>query len=430
MESIRVAQLASFKGNLGDTANVLGLRKLMREVWKGVSLEFTDIEYLGFDNDPRWGGRTFDASFVELVNRHDLLIVGGGGFFELSRDDSATGTVLDFSDEVIDAIRIPIVFQALGVEVAFGTPESRLANFRRFLGKLVARDDVMVSVRNDGSLATMTEIVGIGIARKITEVPDGGFFATDRSGDALVETPRSGRRIVAMNLAGDYPWLRFPEHNVRESLLHRALCRLGIARPPSAHEVTGEDRFLQTLGTAWRSILDQNQDVELELVPHLPEDFKIIGRFIELLGPPYSRSRIAVAAFGLGDEAVLKVLEQYSRCDLVVGMRFHASVCSIGLGVPTLGLASAFQKIEGLYSALGMESGVVRVDEAGFAETLMCRVQDSLDNLESYTMEQRSRCQRLRVQEITFLKQVRQMVEAHSPEQRRSMDELPGENGV
>ena len=78
MKTIKTLHLASFDGNVGDNANHSGFyRHLKAQPGYDFAIEQLEIrEYY-------WKQRFFDDGFVDLVNDYDLLIIGGGNYFEL-----------------------------------------------------------------------------------------------------------------------------------------------------------------------------------------------------------------------------------------------------------------------------------------------------------------------------------------------------------
>ncbi len=389
-KQLRIVQLASYRGNIGDSANIVGTRRMLRRNLANYALEFTDLEYLEYEPDPRWGGKRFDHEFVALVNQHDLLIIGGGGFFELSQDDSPTGTPLKISRQILDSIHIPIVFYALGFETGFGVNENRLQKFRRFLDYAYSSEHILVSVRNDGSLEKINQLLGASYADHIHKVPDGGFF-TRTIAQQHIEIPE-GKIPIALNLAGDNLPLRFEEKKkqcvavLATRIVHR------ILRRPVSSELTTS---LQHITTAAKRFLNEYPDTHLILIPHIPEDLDIICKFVETIGPPYSRSRITVAPYVFGEEAQNYIFDLYSKCMFIIGMRFHANVCGIGLGVPTIGLTSAFTKIENLYKELQLKERVLSVRDTQLSEKIYALMTQTMKEKDQISARYSQICEQL-----------------------------------
>src|SRR5699024_7456701 len=111
MEEIKVLHIASFNGNIGDNANHNGLRKNL-ERYLNRNFNFTEIEMREFYQS--WNLRDFNTeTFIELCNKNELVIIGGGNFFELKWDYSYTGTTINLSNDTLEKINTPILFFGL-----------------------------------------------------------------------------------------------------------------------------------------------------------------------------------------------------------------------------------------------------------------------------------------------------------------------------
>ena len=91
MSGIRVLHIASFTGNIGDNANHMGFRPWFEKV-SSVSVSWDNLEIREF----YWKERKWDMDFVDLANSYDLVVIGGGNYFELWVEDSPTGTSIIF----------------------------------------------------------------------------------------------------------------------------------------------------------------------------------------------------------------------------------------------------------------------------------------------------------------------------------------------
>lgn len=111
-KKLKVLHLASFNGNIGDNANHNGFYHLFKKnITKNVEFDQLEMRRFYFS----WDDRKFDESFVKEVNQYDLLVIGGGNFFDITWPDSATGTTLDLKKSILDKIKTPIFFNALGL---------------------------------------------------------------------------------------------------------------------------------------------------------------------------------------------------------------------------------------------------------------------------------------------------------------------------
>src|SRR5690606_38727268 len=128
----------------------------------------------------------FDFEFAKFVNTYDLLIIGGGGFLDFWIPDSQTGTTIDWSDEFISKLSVPILITSVGAMPHKPIPDGNIEKFRKFIDRLLAREKTIIAVRNDGSLGAITEYLGKNYAERITQVLDNAFFFTQVSGNLLL----------------------------------------------------------------------------------------------------------------------------------------------------------------------------------------------------------------------------------------------------
>jgi hypothetical protein len=368
---LRALHLASFAGNIGDLANHAGARRILAERL-GFVFEFTNLEIREF----YWKQRSFDDAFVDFANSFDLLIIGGGNYFELWVEDSATGTSIDISSNHLAKLKVPTLFFALGVDIGQGYSAQSVQRFNAFMATVLGRPDMFVCVRNDGSTRALCKVLGDQIAGSISTMPDGGFFA--HPGDHC-KSHSHGRRI-GINIAGDMLDRRFDRGLDTES-------------------------FLRELADAFCTLIDINPDLHLDLVPHIWRDTVLIGRLLPLIPDPYLRRHVAVARLDPSENGLASFLQSYRDCDLVLGMRFHANVCPIGMGVPVRGLLN-YPQIEYLFEEIDMTDRLIDVRDAGFGNEIVEAVVSDLINLSKQRQFCTQRVTQLSKQAYATLSQV------------------------
>jgi len=340
MSVLNVLHVASFSGNIGDNANHSGFRAhLAKEL--GVELNFTDFEI----REVYWKAKAFDHEFVDLANKHDLLVVGGGNYFELWVDRSQTGCSIDISLDLLKAIKTPIVFNALGVDPAQGASPQALQRFRSFLDVVITSPTMMLSCRNDGSRKALQEIVGEQYEKEFYHVPDAGFFTSVL--DSYHPELEQDKKNVVIQLAGDMLETRFP-----------------AALP----DEISYDQFLEGVARTIAELCANNSNVIL--VPHIFRDLTVIDQLLNLLPDDVRRRNVKIAGYLTGEAGQSYIFDLYKKADLVLAMRFHANVCSLGLGTPCIGLVN-YRQIEELYEELNLQEYAVEVNKKGFDELLL-----------------------------------------------------------
>ena len=113
IRKLNIVHLASFKGNIGDLFSHSGLKFILDKVlFKKYSIK--KLEWREFYKKNTGNKKNFDNEFVRKINKFDLLIVGGGGYFDTSISESKTGTYFDISKSCYDKINIPVIFSSIG----------------------------------------------------------------------------------------------------------------------------------------------------------------------------------------------------------------------------------------------------------------------------------------------------------------------------
>ena len=98
---MKILHIASFKGNIGDNANHIGFRDWFEKLVKH-TVEWENIEIREFYRSKR----KWDNGFAKEANAYDLVIIGGGNYFELWVEKSPSGTSIEISPEVLRKIEI------------------------------------------------------------------------------------------------------------------------------------------------------------------------------------------------------------------------------------------------------------------------------------------------------------------------------------
>ncbi len=339
MKKFRVLHVASFTGNIGDNANHTGFRSSLK---KHID---RDIEYTEFEiREVFWKHKAFDRSFVELANCHDLVVIGGGNYFELWVDDSATGTSIDITLDLLAEIKSPIIFNALGVDPAQGAKDETVQKFRDFLDYAIESPTIKLSCRNDGSIKTLNEIVGKKYADAFYHVPDSGLFTVVK--DTYHPELDPGKKNIVIQIAGDMLETRFPN--------------------TEKNDIEFEE-FLNSMASYMVRINEVG--VNFIFIPHIFRDIGIIDALINKLPDNIRRSNLSVAPYLVGQKGQDYIFDIYKKSDLVLGMRFHANVCGLGLGKACIGLVN-YRQIDEFYNEVGLKEFKVFVNKKGFENKL------------------------------------------------------------
>ncbi|KYG82845.1 polysaccharide pyruvyl transferase family protein [Roseivirga echinicomitans] len=351
MKKLRVLQLASYQGNIGDNANLTGTRRaLMKNL--DFKLEFHDLEIREFF----WKERFYDVSFADTVNEYDLFIFGGGNFFELWVDHSSNNTSVDIDISILKKIKTPTVFYSLGMDPGMGVSEKGVSKFKKWLDYVISQERFVLSLRNDGSRNVAKKYLGNSYAKHFHFCPDGGLFTEVPS--ATHPEIEEGMINVGMNLAGDMMDVRFPMDTT---------------------ESIDSNTFLTELGQMFNNLFNKHDDLRLVLYPHIYKDLEIISRFTYKMNDKQVRKKVSCAPYLTGFEGQDYIFDSYLNCQLIMGNRFHTNICAMGLNIPSIGFIN-YRQIHDFYEEIDMLDRSVEVNMKGFSKDLELMIEDTLTN--------------------------------------------------
>ena len=327
---MNVLHLASFNGNIGDNANHNGFRKGFEEVFTNVT--WTELEIRYFYKS--WSKLKFDNNFSETVNKYDVLIIGGGNFFEICHDYSSTGCTIDLCEKVLNTINIPIFFNALGFDTHKGATPKNAEKFKKFITNIAQKNNSIISFRNDGSIENYKKTYG-KVEPFIHKIPDGGFFITP----SKIDETQYHKQIIGINLACD--------------MIGKRLVRVNYFE------------FLLELKEVYSQLIQEQKNYTLRFFPHILSDLKIIYDLLALFDDQHIKFNVEVMPYITGQGSEKLFFEKYKQCQIVTGMRFHSNVCAFGMGIKTIPLVT-YPKLKALYKDLNQEEMLIDVNDKNF----------------------------------------------------------------
>ncbi len=336
----KIMHIASFKGNAGDIVNHEGFYKILKDV---LIEEFTvnQIEVREFYRNSL--KRKFDNEFLSEINSYDLLILGGGAFFDARWIESKTGTTFDMDNEFIDGIKIPVLVNAMGYLETLESSEDNsevYKLFEKFLTYITSKENWLVTVRNDESFKRIEDRYTKSLSSKITKVADNGLFYTDK-----IPTKKNDKvNTIGLNITND------------------------LFSKSFNNDMT-TDKFNDAISNYITKLIDENKN--LILFAHAPQDLNTINIIMSKIGAEKFREKITVAPYRPSDVfGVDELIKYYKMCDIVIAMRFHANILALQLGIPTVGL-SGHNQIKALYNELALEEYFIKVDSDDFINKVM-----------------------------------------------------------
>ncbi len=319
---MRILHVASFLGNIGDNFNHYGTRKLLEK--KFGKIDWVEIEI----RETFRKNFSFDKSFAKYCNEFDAVIFGGGNFFELWVDKSVNNTSADIAFEVIDLIRVPFYFYALGVDPGMGITEKGISKFIKWINYVKQKSNFYLSCRNDGAFKILKEIFPDEFYLNFQQLMDGGFLVDK---DKLINKYNSKDcKYIGINIAGDMLDLRF-------------------------NKDISYSRFLELFSKNISLIIKNNSTYKILLIPHIFRDLKVINDLLEIVDDKYRRERIDVAPLFQGSDGMKRTVEEYQKCSIVLANRFHSNVIALILQKNVFGLYN-YRQIKDLYNEINLEN--------------------------------------------------------------------------
>jgi len=373
---LALLHLANFNStNIGNGALVNGLETTMsadiprpirwlREPW----------------DDYTFGLRDFDQAFVDKVNGSDGLVVGGAVTFNGRDYNTRTGTRFELPHELWDGLKKPVVFYGLSYRHWQGQIYHNVDRFKATIEKMLASPNMLLTLRNDGTRRWLKELTGIE-SDAILDVPDSAVFVEAEEG-------------------GSYPELRDGVRNVMisfndEDLAHRYDERLSI--PGKLNR--SRDHVVKALVSAVERLAERYA-LNIILVPHYFDDFRMLSSFIERIRPRIAHQNMVSTGL-VRVEHTKWFYGRYRQADLAISMRVHSMSPCIGLGTPMVPFTTQDRMTEFLDN-IGLADFGVDAFDISAADRLYEKSCHALDNPQAVTSAFAAAKQGLRQQSRDF----------------------------
>jgi polysaccharide pyruvyl transferase WcaK-like protein len=345
----RILHLASFTGNIGDNASHFGLGNILNTIFEK-SPEIDRLEIRRFYKNYNLPDKLFfDENFVELTNNYDVVIIGGGGFFNFCIENSNTGTTLDFSDNIFLKIKTPIIISSMGILQHQDVPEGNLQKFENFLNLILNKDNATLALRNDGSKFIINKLFGSKY-ELIPEILDNAFFYKPKKLEFLI----SEKKYILINITKDQVQMK--------------------------NMIVGSVNYKFYLSELLKFIQKVIKETDLDILfaPHIFSDYIAIQELLSGINDFHIRKRIIVSPYVQGDFGCNLTFNIYQKAQFIIGMRFHANVCSMAMEKKSVGLV-ALDRLDYLYKNMGIEDSLIFLNEP-FSEILFDKLTSHIEN--------------------------------------------------
>ena len=283
-----IAHVSAFTyGNAGDTLLPIAIENTWEIVFKNVCWKNIHVH------------KPLSDRILNRINRSKLLLVGGGGLFlKDTNPNNISGWQWPVSVEDIEKIRVPFVLYAVGYN-RFRGQEDFDEIFKTNIQCIAERAEY-IGLRNRGSIKRIGEYLPSDLHEKIVYQPCPTTFLSKLHPD--LTNYRSKEEFIAVNIAFDRPKLRFGKE-------------IG--------------RVLMDIATALKEL---SRTINIKYFSHMSSDEYFLP-YMDVLDIPYEKVR-------LNKSTPEKIIMQYARPKLVIGMRGHAQMIPFGCKTPILSLIS------------------------------------------------------------------------------------------
>jgi polysaccharide pyruvyl transferase WcaK-like protein len=352
--ALKLIHLANFNStNIGNGALISGLESTISEDLPNV---------INWQREP-WDNYTFglvdfDQSFVDKINDSDGLIVGGAVTFNGRDYNNLTGSRFELPLELWSGIKKPVVFYGLSYRHWKGQTFHHVDKLRATIEKILLSDNMILSVRNDGTKKWIKDITGID-SESIFEIPDSAVFVESNDDNYYSELVTGAKNII-VSLNDEDAAYRFDVSNKNQ----------GISAKPREYVV---DEIVAALER-----LAKDYELNLILCPHYFDDYKMISSFIERISPRLAHQNMISTGLARVKDTGL-FYGRYKKVDLSISMRVHSMSPCVGLGTPMLAYTTQ-DRMTNFMERIGLQSQVVNAFEASVRDKLYEQAKFSIEN--------------------------------------------------
>lgn len=320
---MRILHIAAYDRNIGDSIAIVNARKC----W---SYTLPDIEWFSLDIGKFWHPIITEKIFIDMfkeieAHNFDAILLGGGGLIEYGGyEKSPTKWKLPFNQTIFEAIKTPVYFHAVGVNIFRGGIE--YSNEAKEAIQYTINNAAGFSVRNDGSYEKLRDWMGLDVTN-VDVVADPGMLFLDGLVDRK-ETVTQGAIQPAFNGSEG----------------------ININRFKSKANIKAINIFTKDLINFPHTLKDFNR-IDAKPITSF-NDFENIYQKTNNLN---------------------KFLNLYKDIDYVIAMRGHGQLITIGMNIPGI-YFSTQDKVRDFSLLNGFEDYNVDIEDSNWLEKLKGKV--------------------------------------------------------
>lgn len=371
---MKILHLASFRGNIGDNASHIGLDFILSQNFKSYTYKKVEMRKF-YKNYKAADKKYFNNNFIEEVNKHDLFLFGGGGYFDFTNKKSKTGTYLDINIDLISKIKTPTIFTSIGAFPFNKVTSIQKNKFKNLLDAINQNSNIRVLFRNDGSKTIITKYFGTKYKNKFDYILDNGFFFNLKSNKEQLMIKGN---YAVINVT--YDQLRFENNRIAKKDIKSFAFRISKL---ATHLIT---KF----------------GYKIVFSSHIYHDITTINEIIKLIDDNIVREKIIILPCIQGDKAANFIFGIYKNSNLVIASRLHANICAIALGKKVIGI-SVLDRVCHLHQSLNSNNYV------SFNSDFLRRIIDKIDKITKKRLNENSYLKTLTLEKKNTLKTYRKI---------------------
>lgn len=343
---MKAYHIATHTANIGDAALVNGIQSTIKQDISP-DIYFQNDCLMSYEN--YWGDKKYDEHLVKTINNnYDFLIIGGGGMIDGQKARKELGIGFDMPFSLLKKIKVPIIFYALGFNLFRNQKFYNKSSLINLLEYTKSNNSIIFSVRDDGSLKKLEKFLGKDLTCHIHSIPDPGLYIKNLVAEN--EEMDQKKNYIGLQLAGDNIEYRLtPRYISKYKVIGRTLGKLYAKK-----SISRLSKCIESICT--------NSNYQLLLCPHLIKDIKIYNSFISNLSNKFIREKVTSTSILKGTEHAADYFKNYKKCSLIIGMRGHSAICSVGLSVPFIGL-NTHDKVSSFMNLLGLNRYLIKMND-------------------------------------------------------------------
>lgn len=350
---LNLIHLANFNStNIGNGALINGLESTMEDDLPCPISWFHEPW-----DDYTFGLVDFDEVFVDKVNAADGLIVGGAVTFNGRDYNNHTGTRFEMPFELWPKVMKPVVFYGLSYRHWPGQTYHHIDRLTMTIERILASDNMLLAVRNDGTKKWLKGLTGID-SEEIIEIPDQGVFV--RSGDGYYTELQEDTKNIIISFNDEDAAHRFDQRYSVKGVLNRS-----------------RDYVIDGLVGALEWLADYFP-INIILCPHYFDDYRMMSTFIERIRPRLAHQQMVSTGLCRVKDTDF-FYGRYTHVDLSISMRVHSMSPCIGFGTPMVAYTTQ-DRMNHFMDRIGLKDMSVDAFGVSAVDTLYDRAKFALEH--------------------------------------------------